>query len=195
MTFAPVLLLAPAEHPVTLMEAKAHLRVEHSEEDLLITNLISAATSHLDGWTGTLGRCLVTQTWRQDYIGFCSKLRLPLHPVASVVSVNYIDSLGANQSLPNTEWQLLADNLGPYVALNAGKAWPVTGAAALVASVTYAAGGSPSAIPSAIKQAILLIIGDWYRHRETVAVGVATERLGLSATVSALLAPFRRGML
>jgi uncharacterized phiE125 gp8 family phage protein len=193
--FAPILITPPASTPVTLAEAKAHLRVEHSEEDTLISGLISAATSYLDGWTGILVRALVTQTWRQDFSNFCSKMRLPLYPVASVSSVNYIDVTGATISLASTEFELLADQLGAYISPKAGKAWPVTGEGAVMANVTYIAGVASPDVPQAIKQAILLMIGDWYRSRETVAIGVTTERIALSATVSALLTPFRRGQI
>ena len=48
---------APAALPVSLEELKAHLRVEHAEEDAALTRLLGAATSALDGPTGQLGRC------------------------------------------------------------------------------------------------------------------------------------------
>src|SRR5690606_31689457 len=60
---------------------------DHSDEDTLIEGLIRAATEHLDGWTGLLGRCLVEQEWRQDYDVVASCLPLPLGPVISITSV------------------------------------------------------------------------------------------------------------
>lgn len=67
---APVRVTPPAEPPVSLEEAKAHLRVDFGDDDLYVAGLIEAATAHLDGWSGILGRALVTQTWRQDLCGF-----------------------------------------------------------------------------------------------------------------------------
>ena len=61
----PVLVTPPAETPVSRTEAKAHLRVDGTGDDDLIDGLIDAAVAHLDGYTGILGRCMVTQTWRQ----------------------------------------------------------------------------------------------------------------------------------
>lgn len=60
---APIRTVAPAETPVTLTEAKAHLRVDFDDDDTLIASLVNAATDYLDGWDGILARCLVTQTW------------------------------------------------------------------------------------------------------------------------------------
>lgn len=60
---APVRIIAPAELPVMLSDAKAHLRVDFDDDDFLIGSMVNAATDYLDGWNGILGRCLVTQTW------------------------------------------------------------------------------------------------------------------------------------
>uniref|UniRef100_UPI002AFFC390 head-tail connector protein n=1 Tax=Hoeflea sp. TaxID=1940281 RepID=UPI002AFFC390 len=85
----PVLVTPPAILPVSLAEARLHLRVDEDADDTLITSLIGAAVDHLDGWTGILGQCLVEQEWRQDFDAFASCLSLPLGPVTSITSVDY----------------------------------------------------------------------------------------------------------
>jgi uncharacterized phiE125 gp8 family phage protein len=62
----PVLVTPPVAAPVSLAEAKAHLRVDFDDEDALISGLIDAATQHLDGWSGVLGRALMPQTWEMS---------------------------------------------------------------------------------------------------------------------------------
>ena len=103
MKYRPVLVTAPAEDPVTLEEVKAHLRVIErdengaalpNEDDALITALIKAAVTHLDGWTGVLGRCLVDQTWRLVYDAFTQCMRLPIGPVSAIVSVKWRNADG-----------------------------------------------------------------------------------------------------
>jgi len=84
--YAPIRTTPPATLPVSLTEAKLHLRVDHDDEDLLIEGLIGAATDHLDGWTGILGRCLEEQEWRQDFDGF-ENFRLPLYPVRTPAKI------------------------------------------------------------------------------------------------------------
>src|SRR5690606_12599307 len=96
---APVRTVAPATMPVSLAEAKAHLRVDHDDQDDLITAQIKAATAYLDGWSGILGRALVTQTWRQDFAGFGDRLPLPLVPVTAIDSVSYFDGDNVHQTL------------------------------------------------------------------------------------------------
>lgn len=189
--FAPVRTVAPAVL-LTPAEAKAHLRVDHADDDALIAALIEAATTHLDGWSGILGRALVSQTWRQDFADFGEYLRLPLGPVVSVSSVTYYDINDASQTAASASYSLLADDYGPYVGLVPGYTWPsVSSTRNAPVSVTYVAGyGTAAAVPQAIKQAALLLIAHWYDFREAVMAGQTPTELPFG--VRALLTPFRR---
>jgi uncharacterized phiE125 gp8 family phage protein len=186
---APVLVTAPASAIVTVAEAKAHMAVDHVEDDALIGSLIDAATAHLDGWTGVLGRALVTQTWRQSFPCFQDMLRLRLGPVASITSVGYVDPARATQTASSSLYTLLADDLGAFVWLKEGATWPSTIDEPDAVTVTYVAGVAAAAVPKAIRQAILLLAGQWYRSREATGDVAAVE---LPFAVSALIAPYRR---
>lgn len=190
---APVLVTAPAATPVSLGQAKAHLRVEHTDDDYLITGLIEAVTARLDGWSGILGRALVTQTWRQDFQEFPSGdvLRLPLHPVQSVSSVTYADAAGATQTLSPSLYRFAVDALGPAIVLDDDAVWPVTDERPAAVSVTFVCGTVPSLVPGAIKSAMLLMIGDLYRFTESAVSGSVSE-VPMPVSVQALLAPYRR---
>lgn len=184
---APVRTSAPASTPVSLAEAKASLRVDFSDDDDLITSLIAAAVGHFDGWSGTLGRALVTQSWRQDFGGF-GVMRLPVGPVASIDEIEYFDSENEVQTVDGAVYTLRTDALGSYVDLKPGQAWPATYARPDAVSVTYVAGTAAAEVPAAIKTAILLMVGHLYANRE--AVGEAKVELPLG--VHALVAPYRR---
>lgn len=188
MALAPVRTAAPATEPVSLEEARSHLRVDFDDDDALITALIEAATAHLDGWTGILGRAIITQTWRQDFPNFGCELRLPLHPVASITSVTYYDGDNVQRTLANSYYELLKDGGGAYVALKPDQSWPGTKSRAAAVSVTFVAGEATA--PGAIKAAILLMIGHLYENREAVNIGNIVNALPLA--VDALLAPYRR---
>lgn len=60
------LITPPVGPVVSLADLKAHLRVDHSDEDALITSLEAGAVAYLDGWGGILGRCIMAQTWAFD---------------------------------------------------------------------------------------------------------------------------------
>lgn len=191
----PVRVTAPAEQVVSLSEAKAHLRVDHDDEDTLISAMVAAAITHLDGWSGVLGRCLVAQDWRQAFARFpgTRKLRLPM-PDVSVVSVAYVDSAGIDHALESLAYMLIEDHLGPFIYL-ADASWPETAVRPDAVTVTFTAGYGPAAtdVPAPIRAAILLMIGDLYRNRETTGIGSgAAGVIPMSTTVEALIAPFRR---
>lgn len=57
----------PTQAVVSLPDMKAHLRVTHDDQDLLIQQLTDAAVAHLDGWRGVLGRCIMPQTWQAQF--------------------------------------------------------------------------------------------------------------------------------
>lgn len=187
---APSLITGPTEPPVSLAEAKAHLRVDFTDDDTLISALVDAATAHIDGHTGILARALVTQTWRQDFCDWPGDrvLRLPLAPVASVQSVKYFDSANTEITVSETgNYALLEDARGPYIKFTSDFAAP-----ALYDErddrirVTFVAGyGDPSDVPAAIRAAVLLIVGDLYKNRDA-------GETAPNAAATALLTPYRR---
>jgi uncharacterized phiE125 gp8 family phage protein len=195
--YRPVLVTPPAIKPVTLTEAKAWLDIGYTDKDTVITGLIGAATAHLDGWTGILGRCLCEQTWRQDFDDFRSCLRLPLFPVISITSVKYTDTAGAEQTIPSENYTLKNDDLGAYVEFTSSYSFPSLNTESAAVRVTYLAGyadiaGTPktSSVPDDIKNAIALLVRHWFDNPGAVVVGVTAQQLPQG--VDALLAKHRR---
>lgn len=183
----------PAETPVTLAEAKSHLRVEVTDDDTLIGLYINAATGQLDGWGGILGRCLVTQTWQFSLDAFPAGdlLRLPFPDVSGVV-VRYFDSAGVDQILSASLYRVANDALSGVVMLDDGATWPATDVRPDAVRIAVTAGyGAAAAVPPAIKAALLLMVGDLYRFRETASIGAPSQAIPMSMTVNALIAPYR----
>lgn len=186
---APVRTAAPSATPVSLTEVKAHCRVEGTDSDTVLTALLNAAVDHLDGWSGILGRAMVTQSWRQDFCGFATPLRLPLGPAASITSVTYYDADNAQQTLADTVYVLRADALGAYLDLKAGQSWPSAYGRADAVSVTFVAGTDAADVPAALKAALLMLVSHWFHNREAVGDGSLAE---IPMGASALVAPYRR---
>lgn len=191
--YKPVLVTPPSagDPIVTYAEAKAHLHLDSDDEQTLVESLVKAATAHLDGFTGILGRALVTQTWRQDYDAFCPVLRLPL--VAATISLvqAYAEDDDTGSAVAATNYELLEDALGSYVRFIDDYAFPTSVRETRGVRVSFTAGyGAASAVPADIKQAMLLLIGHWFGNREAVNIGNITT--ALTFAVEALLAPYRR---
>lgn len=189
----PVLVTAPAEAPVTPAEAKAWLRVDHDDEDELITSLVAAAVAHLDGYSGILGRAMVNQTWRQDFGCWPGDrvLRLPFPDVSSV-TVKYRDEDDVEQTVNATLYELLEDARGAYVRLKDSFTAPALAddrSEPVQVTLVAGYGADADAVPGALKQAIKQLVAYWYENREAVSPGAMTE---LPLGVSALVAPYRR---
>lgn len=182
------LITASAAVTVSLAEAKSHLRVDGTDEDLLINSLISAATSHIDGRDGLLGRALVTQTWELRLDGFEREIQIPLPPLQSVTSIKYTDIDGNEQTIDPSVYRVLTGEKSK-VLLGFDKSWPSVRDEAECVRIRFVAGyGDTGAdVPATIKSAILLHVGTLYRDRE--ATGEAQNELPMA--YSALLAPLR----
>lgn len=188
----PYRVTAPAGLPVALADAKRHLRVEHGEDDPLISTLIEAATSHLDGWAGILGRCLINQQWAVQMPGFPAvdpTLRLPF-PDVTAATVSYRDEAGASQTVPSGDILLLNDSLGGAVWRLPESGWPATASRPDAVTVTFTAGygATPESVPAPIRTAILMIVGDLYKNREAQV----SERMRDNPFLAMTLAPYRR---
>lgn len=187
----PVRTVAPSLVPVSVDEAKAQARVDHTDDDTLIGSLIDAAVSHLDGYAGTLGRCLINQSWRQDFCGWSTDLRLPFCDVSSV-TLSYFDASNSEVTVTGSNYELLTDALGSFVRLKSAFTRPSLYDRSDPVRVVMVAGYGAAAntVPQGIRHAILMLVSHWYENRE--ASGDSGE---LPFGVTALLSPFRRANL
>jgi len=175
----------PANEPVSLLEAKQHLRVDGDDDDLLIGSLITAARQAAETQTG---RQLITARWKLVLDAFPgpslmqsapgASFSLPSHaillakcPVQSVVSIEYLDMNGTTQAMPASDYVLDAACEPARLTPVFGKTWPPTLPQIGVVSVTFDAGyGTASAVPEGLKSWIKLRVGSLYGHREEMSV-------------------------
>ena len=189
---ALTLFTAPAAEPVSVSEAKSHLRVDISDDDTLIGTLITAARVHVEQH---LKRALVTQTWELVLDGFPAspEIRLPMPPLASVTSISYTDKDGGAGSVSSGDYVVDIDREPGRIVLKNGKSWPsaVLKEAAGV-RIKYVAGyGNAAAVPQPIKQAILLLVGTLYENREDTLVAQGVTVMRLPFGVEMLLYPYK----
>jgi len=179
-----VLTSAPASEPVTLAEAKLHLRVDFSDDDALIGSLITAARQWCEQSSGA---AFFTQTWRLTLDDWPTDgvVKLPRPPVKSVTSVKYYDGSGVQQTLvANTDYQVDLDAAPARVAASPDKSWPDVQAGRLSPiEIVYVAGETTTgAIDQRAKQAILLMVAHWYKNRESTITGTISKEIELAVT-------------
>ena len=161
------LLAGPAEEPVSLVEAKAFLKVDDAAEDGLITTLIGAARLHVEGVTG---RALLAQSWRvvlDDWPGD-RQVKLPVTPFMPVTKITAYDVAGAGHDIPLAQFLREPDRLLLPVTVSG---MPVLRERQGI-EVDYVAGfgTEPDDVPADILQALLALVGYWHEHRDAVIV-------------------------
>lgn len=190
------LVTAPTDSPVSLEEAKAHLRVEFTDDDDLIEIFRKAATDVAEQFTG---RAFVAQTWDMllDAFPTTGPIRVPKPPLLELVGVFYNDGSGTEQTVDAADYIVGQANDGAFAAVSLayGAAWPTAQSVADAVRVRFRAGyvngDSPPLddVPFAIKAAILMTIGTLYAHRETIVIGQSVAQLPWAA--EQLLLPYR----
>jgi uncharacterized phiE125 gp8 family phage protein len=185
-----VLTAGPAVEPVSLAEAKAHLRVDGAAEDTLVASLIVTSGLHVESG---IGLALVTQSW--SYFLDCwppgPVLKLPLRPVQAIDAVRLYDENAAVTTLA-PETYLLDGTSAPARLVRQGAiVWPKPGRIANGIEVAFTAGFGAAAadVPGPIRQAVLLLVAHWYEHRSPLEIGAAAEPV--PAMVGELLGPYR----
>ena len=184
------LVTPPEVEPVTLEEAKAHLRLESDADDAYVSALVTAARERVELF---LRRALITQTFEYTLDGFPPKplIDLPRPPLQSVESIQYMDSAGNVQTLAPEDYVADASsNEIARVALAWNRFWPITRCSinSVVIQFTAGYGDAGEDVPQGIRQGILIEVSNLYENREDVVVGQAISMLSLSER---LLWPYR----
>jgi uncharacterized phiE125 gp8 family phage protein len=184
-----ILLSGPAVEPITLAEAKAHLRVDGTTEDALIASLIITSRLHIEA---ALGLALISQSWalRLDAWPKGGIVIVPIRPVQSVQSVRVTNADDTLTTIEPTRYLLDGASLPPRL-LPTASPLPDPGVRAQGIEIAFTAGygASAASVPHPIRQAILLLVAHWFECRTPVFVGHSATRL--PDIVSALLAPYR----
>lgn len=180
------LITPPAVEPVSLAEAKAHLRVSAATEDALIGSLISAARQVAEH---ELRRALLTQTWQRTLDFFPSAIELAYPPHQSVTHVKYLDPAGVQQTLNPAGYEVDSEREPGWIVPAYGYTWPETLDRINAVEVRFVCGWSAAAdVPATIRQWILLMVAHYFENREASVPGVSIAPLPF---IAGLLDPYR----
>lgn len=185
---------APAGLPLSLAEIKAHLRVDHSDEDVLLDVYNRAAMEYVEHFTR---RSLMPQTWTYSLDSFPAQRmirlsRSPYNEAHSALVIKYDDADGAEQTLAASEYTVDGASIPARVRVG-DNGWPETLDDLNAVRITYGAGYADAAsVPTPLKQAMLLMIGHWFANREAVVVGTIAAEVPLAA--KALMRAYRTGL-
>jgi uncharacterized phiE125 gp8 family phage protein len=167
---------------VTLTEAKEVLHIAGADHDLPIVRLIDAATRVAEI---RQRRKYLTTTCIDYFDSFPAVIRPRWSPLIAVTGIEYIDTNGTLQTLSSDQYDVDADTEPGRIVLAYNCSWPDLRGDINGIVVTYTAGYGTDAddVPGEYRNAILLLVYDWFYH---------PDREGkLSPAATALLDPDR----
>ncbi|HQO33134.1 MAG TPA: head-tail connector protein [bacterium] len=184
---------------ITLAEAKAQMRVDSdmTDEDTLITSLITAAQSKLEkryGWA------LLRQTRMElldEFPSGTDPMTVQFPPVAAISSVEYLDEDGAEQTWTATEYQTTFASVPANTLLVFPEIRPAYGydypdireTDINPVRIQYTCGYDGAAnVPEEIKHAVKLLVSHWYENREEYLYGRVASAVDFA--IEALMADF-----
>jgi len=170
---------AASTFPVSLTEAKSHLKVDTSADDTYITSIIKAATQLSEEYTN---RFFIDTVIEQTCSSFADLQTLFKSKVSAVSSVKYYDSDNSSQTLDSAIYDVQLNYEPAQIQLADNQNFPSITKRndAVVARYTVGYGSAASDVPEIIKQAILLTIGNFYQNRNSVVIGRISTELPLN---------------
>ena len=173
---ATVVSTAATVYPVALDDAKQHLGITWDDHDSLIRLAIASATSVVESYTH---RALVTRTSETRFDGFAPSLWLPDPPLQSVTSVSYIDSNGDLTVVDTSVYTVDTYSQPGRVHEAYGQTWPTPRDEPHSVRIVHVHGygTTPESIPPALYRGLLLLVGEFFEHRESIVAGVSVTEL------------------
>jgi len=179
---------APAVEPVSVSEAKAHLRVDISDDDAYIGALITAARKYCEEY---LDRALVSQQLTVRMDTFPYEFELPRPPMATsgtltATTVTYaLDPGSSGTATPTTttlsasSYRVDRDSTPGRIRTVYGGSWPSHLSDPNSVTVTWWAGygSAGSDVPQSIRHAMLMIVGHMYEQRLAVLTGSISKEI------------------
>lgn len=188
---ALVLTSGPASEPVTLSEAKAHLRIDGSNEDVLLTSLILTSRLHVEA---ALGLALINQTWMlvlDRWPADGGGVDIPIQPLQAVTAVRVRDTSSAATVIAPTQYLVDIVSKPPRLVWNnAAPPEPGRFANGIEIDLSTGFGATAAAVPAPLKHAILMLTAHWYEHRDPIEIGSVAARI--PEAVNDLIQPFRK---
>ena len=170
----------PTIEPVTLTDAKVHLRIDHDDENAFVQNLAVASRKY---WEATLDRQFINATWVYTLDAFPAAttdfIHPPRPPLSSVTSIQYVDTAGDTQTWAAANYTTSTDVEPGRIGLAYNVDWPETREVMDAVTVTYVAGYGAAApnVPEEARALILMRVADLYENRETISDTVGEKTI------------------
>jgi uncharacterized phiE125 gp8 family phage protein len=185
-----LLITAPAIEPVSAVEAKLNLRLDGSDHDTLVGELIGGARQYIEQVSN---RALIEQTWDLylDEFPGESVIELPYPPLISVTGIYYTPDGSSEQTYAASNYLTDVISEPGRIVLKSTASWPgntLIDANGVRIRFVCGYGKTAADVPKPLRQAIQFLVSQWYDAPNSYEVGPVMET---PFTVKALIAPYR----
>ena len=172
------LVTAPVRQPINISECKDQMRIEHSDDDIIINRFIDTATRYVDV-NGALGKAMITQTWGEWIAPNPSVVYLSLGPVQSVSAIKYYDADNVLQTDTLSNYHVLGTSGRMLISPKTGFNWPTTFQRDDAIKIEYVIGygDAPTDVPETIRHALFMLVAHYYENREPELIGTISKTL------------------
>ena len=175
---------------VSLTEAKNHLRVDHTEDDTYISNLILASQEVIENYCNIkimeVGVVQYCDTWSDTF-------ELIFSPVVNSgkASISHIKYYNDAEPPALTTWASSNYIFDKYSSpmrirladLEGIDGYPDIAAQLNAIEISYDVGyDHDNDVPLALQQACLILVGQWYENRQVAVVGRSVGKIPMTAT-------------
>lgn len=165
------LITAPTVEPIALSDVKTELRVDHSDDDILLGYLITAARQRAEDLTL---RAFINRTLEEYFGAWPAGNVLPLSyaPLVSVTSVTYYDEDNAAAVLSSSDYLVITDTRPGAIELKPTASWPtITMRQTAPIVVRYVAGYGEAAAstPEWYKRWLRALVASMYEFRDEIS--------------------------
>jgi len=167
------LTLAPVVEPIGLDEIKAHSRIDITDDDLYIQELILAVRK---GAEQEYNLAFLTQTWTLSLpaFPFGVELKINKRPVQSVTKIEYVVD-GVTLTLATSVYLADLNFRPPRIVLKIGQSWPslqqpLPGSVLVTFKAGY--GDTADTVPHHLRIGLAARVATLYENRESHTVDV-----------------------
>lgn len=165
------------DEPITLDEAKLHLRVDISDDDATIAEKLTMAREYVENATGlALGVKTFTAVLDNFPVRPPYKIEIPRSTVDEITDIKYVDDNGVEQTMDPADYALDAYVSPARITPKFGGVWPAITTKPSAVRVTFTTAG---VVAAAAKGAIKLLLGHFYENREATISGTIISELPL----------------
>ncbi|MDI1228358.1 MAG: head-tail connector protein [bacterium] len=175
----------PENEPVTLDDAKAHLRITHDADDDAIAALVKTARQICEEYTGL---ALITRDCRL-YLDQWPKhtLSLPKPPLVNVAAINVYDAGGDASAFPAAGYAVDTIGRPGRIEMTGAPPWPGQALSGIEIEFSAGFGASADDVPQDLREGIKRLVAHLYMNR-----GDAGETAIRNAGAGNLFAAYRR---